>query len=196
MLCEKEMVQKRCFYEYSARIPFIVRIPDRSRAGSTVAAPVSLIDLLPTFCDLAGVNDRAPCDGESIAPLLEGDRGENRVIFSEMHSEAVAAPCFMVRRGAHKYIHIHGHDEQLFDLSQDPGEWHNIAKDPSAAPIRDALRQLILDRFDPDAIADDVLQSLYRRRVIKASMASSGTSWAHTPVFDPKRNAVSQYYPQ
>ncbi|MDQ3930890.1 MAG: sulfatase-like hydrolase/transferase, partial [Chloroflexota bacterium] len=55
MLAERRMVQKRCFYEWSARIPLIVSFPDGSYSGRKVAAPVSLIDLLPTLLDVAGV---------------------------------------------------------------------------------------------------------------------------------------------
>ena len=33
MLCEKEMVQKRCFYEWSCRVPLLVRFPDQWQAG-------------------------------------------------------------------------------------------------------------------------------------------------------------------
>ena len=54
MLCEKEMVQKRNFYEWSCRVPLLMRFPDGWKAGTTFATPVSLLDLLPTFCQLAG----------------------------------------------------------------------------------------------------------------------------------------------
>ena len=47
--------------------------------------------------------------------------------------------------------YVHGHDTRLFDLAADPGEWKDLAAqrhDASCAP-------LILERFDPDAIAAD-----------------------------------------
>jgi choline-sulfatase len=49
MLCEKEMVQKRCFYEWSCRVPLIARFPDGWQAGTACDTPVSLIDLWPNF---------------------------------------------------------------------------------------------------------------------------------------------------
>ena len=80
MLCEREMVQKRCFYEWSCRVPLIVRHPDGWRAGTTIPHPVSLIDLLPTFCDLAGVEDRLPHDGRSlVSPTAVQRRGPRRL---------------------------------------------------------------------------------------------------------------------
>jgi hypothetical protein len=58
------MVQKRCFYEWSTRIPLIINFPDRRYGGQQVAAPVSLLDLPPTLLDLAGVPlvERLPMD--------------------------------------------------------------------------------------------------------------------------------------
>lgn len=192
MLCEREMVQKRTFYEWSARVPFLVRFPDGSHAGKRITQPVSLIDLLPTMCELAGVDDQLFCDGTSVLPLLDDDT-EPRVVFSEMHSEAVARPCFMVRRGSHKYVYIHGHDEQLFDLSADPDEWNDLSDDPASANLKAELKQLILDRFGPDAIAADVLVGLRRRRTVKDAMGRNRTDWDHYPRFDARRNAMAQY---
>ena len=74
MLCEKEMVQKRCFYEWSCRVPLIVRFPDQWQAGTTIETPTSLIDLLPTFCELAGAEASLPHDGTSLLPIIEGQQ--------------------------------------------------------------------------------------------------------------------------
>ncbi len=106
MLCEKEMVQKRCFYEWSCRVPLIVRFPDRWKAGEKFATPVSLLDLLPTFCDLARVDDLLPHDGRSLMSLLQTDEPE-RVVVSQAH-EAVGMPCIMARQGRFKFNYFHG----------------------------------------------------------------------------------------
>ncbi len=193
MLCEKEMVQKRTFYEWSSRVPFIVRSPDRHRAGATVEQPVSLVDLLPTLCDVAGVKDRLPCNGESLTGLIDGTETGDREVFSEFLVEAMGIPCFMVRKGTYKYTYIHGYEGQLFDLDTDPGEWHNLAGDPEHKEIEAGLKSRILDTFDPDAIADRVLESLYRRQVVKQAMEINDTSWDHTPTFDARKNALAQY---
>jgi choline-sulfatase len=179
MLAERGMVQKRCFYEWSARVPLILRYPDRRHAGSAVAEPVSLLDLAPTILDLAGCGERLPMDGGS---LLE-PRG---VVFSEYHVEKVRAPCFMVRRGRWKYVYIHGHGEQLFDLAEDPGEWHDLAPHPQA----EELRALILDRFDPDAIARSGAASVARRELIARAMAQTTTRWDYSPTFDATKQYV------
>ena len=193
MLCEKEMVQKRTFYEPSCRVPLICRFPDGRGAGAQCDEPVSLIDLLPTLCHLAGAPDVLPCDGASLMGLVNGCDTAPRVVFSEMHSEAMGAPCFMVRSDCHKYVYVHGHDSQLFDLDTDPGEWHNLAGDPDYGDVASELEARILERFDPDSIAADVVASLHRRALIKQAMASNGTRWDYFPAFDARKHTLDQY---
>jgi choline-sulfatase len=157
-----------------------------------VPEPVSLIDLLPTLLDLAGVppEQRLPVDGRSLVGLLEGSDGIERPVLSEYHLEKVKAPCFMVRKGRYKYIYIHGHGSQLFDLEADPGEWHNLAGQPGVQELEAALRGLILGRFDPDKIEVDGAASVARRLVIKAAMERNDTHWDYQPYFDATRQYV------
>jgi choline-sulfatase len=177
MLAERAMVQKRCFYEWSARIPLIVRHPDR-RTG-VVDTPVSLLDVAPTILAAACADERLPMDG---VDLFE-PRG---VVFSEYHVEKVRAPCFMVRQGRWKYVYIHGHGDQLFDLESDPGEWANLAGERDTAE----LRQAILAHFDPDAIACHGVESVARRDVIARAMAMTSTRWDYSPPFDATKQYV------
>ena len=192
MLAEKRMVQKRCFYEWSSRVPLIVQFPDGSSAGRTVRQPVSLLDLLPTLLDLAGVPEeqRLPVDGMSIAGLLDGTDAHQRAVLSEYHVEKVKAPCFMVCQGSHKYIYIHGHASQLFDLDSDPGEWHNLAGQPRLRELEEQLRAMILERFDPERLAADGAASVRRRELVKAAMERNDTHWDYSPVFDATRQYV------
>jgi len=179
MLAERAMVQKRCFYEWSARIPLLIRYPDGRGAGTAVDTPVSLLDLAPTILDLAGAGDRLPMDGGS---LLE----PSGVVFSEYHVEKVRAPCFMVRKGSWKYVYIHEHGEQLFDLEHDPGEWTNLA----GRHDTEEYRATILERFDPDAIAAHGVESVRRRELIARAMALTATRWDYSPPFDATKQYV------
>jgi choline-sulfatase len=193
MLCEKGMVQKRTFYEWSARTPLILRFPDQSYSGKKIDVPVSLIDILPTFLDIARVEKRLPYDGKSLMGLVDGSDKSERVAFAEIHSEGIHGACFMIRYGNFKYIYVHGHDEQLFDLETDPGEWNNLTDDPDYDDLKEGLRKRILQQFDPDAISAEVEASLLRRQLVREAMKLNDTSWDNSPQFDGRRDALSQY---
>jgi choline-sulfatase len=191
MLCEKEMVQKRCLYEPSCRVPFIVSFPDGWKGGTITQMPVSLIDLLPTFCEIAGEDASLPHDGESLMGLLENEP-EDRIVFAQAH-EAVGVPCLMARQGEYKYTYIHGSEDQLFDIQTDPGEWTNLIGNDDQNAIAAGLRGKILERFDPDRMASENLESLYRRAYIHKGMTENGTYWDHFPDFNARRGALDQY---
>ena len=191
MLCEREMVQKRCFYEWSCRVPLIMRFPDGWRAGSTVATPVSLVDLLPTFAELGGNDDLLAHDGDSLLAIIDGG-GSDRCVFAQAH-EAVGMPCIMMREGRFKYNYIHGYESQLFDLSADPGEWDNLVADPRHTEVAIRMEQRILERFDPARMERENLESLYRRQLIGKVMNERGQTWCHFPDYDYRQGAMAQY---
>jgi arylsulfatase A len=65
---------KGTLWEGGIRLPGIVRWPGHIPPGSIIDTPIGGLDLLPTFCAIAGIatpTDRA-LDGENIAPILEG----------------------------------------------------------------------------------------------------------------------------
>lgn len=184
MLGARGMIQKRCFYEQSARVPMILRLPDGRGAGVKVKEPVSLVDILPTCTELAGFPDEltAPYDGVSLLKYIDDrdDSIEERIVFSESHSDGVWAPCFMARSNRYKYIYIHGHDSQLFDMESDPDEMNNLVGSPEFADIEANLRAAVLSRFDPDAIEEDVQANVKRRLIIEAAMKLNETAWDYT----------------
>lgn len=199
MLGEKGMVQKRTFYEWSSRVPLIVRFPGGERAGERCRIPVSLIDLFPTLLRAAGIpREEVPAgDGESLHSVLDGSvhGAGGRCVFSEYHSQGVHAPCFMIRRSNYKYILVHGHGSQLFDLEEDPGEWHNLSGNPAHAAVEEDLRSLILNRFDPVRIDLEAAESIRKRNVVKAAMEKTGTLWYADPDFDARKKSMAQYVP-
>jgi len=193
MLGERRMIQKRSFYEYSARIPWIMSYPPLWKGGITVKEPVSIVDVMPTILEFAGVEKEKvlPIDGKSVIPLVEGERDEERTVFSEIHAGGTTMTCFMVRQGDFKYIHTTGYVPQLYNLAEDPKEWHNLAGNPEYQEIENKLHNLIMANFNPDHIERDVEESLARRRVIKEAMEKTGLpKWDYQPFFD----ATKQYW--
>lgn len=59
MHLEHRHVEKMTHYEGSARVPLIIAGPGVPAAGRTETSLVSLLDIFPTFVDLAGVDPAA-----------------------------------------------------------------------------------------------------------------------------------------
>ena len=171
MLGHRGMIQKRCLYERSVRVPLIFNAPGRFRAGRMLDAAVSLVDLLPTLADLVGVEPPEGLPGQSLLSTLESDKEDGkdmpeRTIFSEYHGEGVHAPCFMAVRGPYKLIYVHGHEEKLYHLPSDPDEYNDLSGDPTHAAAAAELKAAIRSHFDPDRIAASALASQKNRRYI------------------------------
>jgi arylsulfatase A-like enzyme len=126
-------------YEELIRVPLVIAWPGRIRSTRSDAL-VSLIDLLPTLCDLALVRAPGGVDGLSLRPLLEptaSPRGKwaRDMVFGEYYGkQAWRVPIRMVRTARWKYVRYAAYGEELYDLEADPGELRNLARGPSAPP--------------------------------------------------------------
>ena len=198
MLGERGLFYKMNFFEESARVPLIIHNPGRFDPRR-VAENVSLVDLLPTFLDLAGGGHAADQDGHSLAPLMAGkcdDWGDT--VLGEYTAEGAIAPIFMARRGPYKYIACEADPPQLYHLSIDPHERVNLAGDGAHAEAEQALATLVAETWDSDALTAQVIDSQDRRRMIfDALMTGNRSLWDYrTPRDDSKdyiRNTVALY---
>jgi arylsulfatase A-like enzyme len=84
--------EQAIFSPWRSHIPMIVVWPARIAAGQRFSQPVSMIDMLPTIVDLAGLPEPEIRQGQSLAPLLLGQEGwEPRpVIFDEFYGSATS----------------------------------------------------------------------------------------------------------
>ena len=157
--------QKQCFYESSVRVPMILRTP-HGAAGECSDANVSLVDVLPTLLDLAGLKIPSGLPGTSLAHSRTGAGDADRVVFSEYHAQGMLEGGFMIRRGPWKYNYYVGHEPQLFDLREDPEEFTDLAADPRHAAVRADLHRELLAIADPERVSDRALrdQQLRNRR--------------------------------
>jgi choline-sulfatase len=113
---------------------------------------------------------------------MRGDAQPDRTVLSEYHVEKVRAPCPMVRRGSWKYVLVHGHDEQLFDLDCDPDEQENlIDQEPATVP---EFRAIVLEQFERDKIARAGAESVRRRELVARATAMTPVRWDYEPRFD------------
>ena len=188
MLGERGMVQKRCFYEWSSRIPLIIRFPDGKYRGQVITSPCSMLDIGETMIELAGAKhpDAPETDAVSLMRYLE-DKTFSRDIFCEYHGEGVMLPCFMVRRGDYKYTYIHQHEEQLFNVIADPDERKNLSAHAEYVELENRMRYAVLARFSPEQVLNYLELSRKRRAIVRAANKARGVSWDYSPVFPDSR---------
>lgn len=125
---------KRECYEGGIRIPFIAWWPNHIASGETCDQPFAFYDLLPTFCDLAGVknyqrrygkaNDPNYFDGISIAPTLLGQPDRQRQ-HDYLYWEFTETDQIAVRQGDWKLIVIKG-VPHLYNLATDIHEDNDV----------------------------------------------------------------------
>ncbi len=192
MLGERGLWYKMTFWEWSARVPLIVWGPQRFQPRR-VAAPVSLVDLLPTLFELGGGETASLAsytDGHSLVPLLTTDHEWDHNVVSEYLAEGAVAPCLMIRHGTFKYIWSQPDPEQLYDLATDPHELHNLAGDPRFEPMRHHMTAAATAHWDSAALREQIVDSQRRRRLIANAMTTGQrTAWD----FQPHRDATNQY---
>ena len=134
MLGERGLWFKMCFYDGSVRVPLMIAA--RGIEACRIDAPASNLDILPTLCELAGIElgGIAPwTDGQSLLPVLAGSERSAPVLM-EYAAEGSYAPMVAIRRGRYKFVHCEIDPPQLFDLESDPLELTNLAVDPATGP--------------------------------------------------------------
>jgi choline-sulfatase len=193
MLGERGLWYKMTFFEGSARVPLIVHAPDRV-APHRVRESVSLVDVLPTLLDLAGLAPMpTPIDGRSLLPHLEGRPGHDEAL-GEYLAEGALAPIVMIRRGRYKFIHSRPDPDQLYDLSSDPDETVNLARDASFDEIVRELRNEVAERWDLAALSRAIVESQRCRRLVDAALSTGRrTAWDHQPIHDASRQYVRSH---
>jgi len=133
---------KHSFYEGGLRVPFIIAGPGIP-ANSHSDEPITGLDLLPTFAELAGIDGApaGPLDGESFASLLDAsdetvfERQDPTLIF---HQAGRRPGRSAVREGEYKLVKhwtksstIDGerlpYTLELYDLDNDLGEQNDLS---------------------------------------------------------------------
>lgn len=138
---------KLSYLEGGIRVPYLVRWPARIPAGTVHSAPVSSLDLFPTFAAAAGVQllpDRAYDGIDLLSQLATAQRVRPPLFWRSM-------PMGAVREGSWKYVRELDGTEFLYDLATDPRELFNQATTQTAvlARLRQEHRKWEADKVAP-----------------------------------------------
>ncbi len=140
-LASHRLVTKQvAFYEQLMRVPFVVAGPGIDAQRKPIDTPlVSLLDLLPTCADLAGIPIPDGKPGLSLKPWLRGETQTDwrQYVVGEWLTEwgHTINPGRMLRGERFKYACYRGGrhgelQEELYDLDADPWETRTLHTDP------------------------------------------------------------------
>ena len=118
---------KRDLYEGGIRVPMLARWPGNIKAGAVSNHPSAFWDFLPTACEVAGVPLPTGIDGLSYLPTLlgKGTQSQHPYLYWEFHEQGRKQA---VRQGNYKLVYLLKDNRmELYDLSRDPAEQHDIA---------------------------------------------------------------------
>lgn len=135
---------KTDLHDGGLRVPMVVRWPAAIPGGQTSDAFGHTNDLLPTFCDAAGIElpGELAIDGLSLLPHMRGERPPSdearRTVFWQLdlykqiqrhYSKPKPFATEVAKRGKWKLLALGGKPVELFDVESDPNEQRNVIDD-------------------------------------------------------------------
>ncbi len=154
-LGEKEHWQKFTVWRAATRVPLIIRVPAGApglprgtAAGTRCSAPVNLLSLFPTLTELCGLPGKDDNSGPSLVPLLRNATAPwPHVSLTWGHRPGTIG----LSASGWRYLRYPDGGEELYDIRNDPYEWHNLAGEAVHADTLAALRARAPGRFAPFA---------------------------------------------
>lgn len=163
-LGEKFYLHKDSLWEESCRVPLIVKGPGLAN-GRECTVPVSLVDLYPTFNELAGLEPEPnvsrggpPLDGHSLVSLLREPDGSTwtgpEFVVTAVHglqNLSLGEPGraenqhYSFRTASFRYLRLSDGSEELYDHRTDPGEWTNLIRRQGYGGVLENFRKNYAD---------------------------------------------------
>ncbi len=120
----KDITGKNSLWRESTAVPLIFAGPGIAPADSTCKEAVELLDIYPTLVELAGLPPNHNLEGESLLSLLvnpELSRSKPALCTHGPGNHAIITEEW-------RYIRYADGSDELYDLVDDPHEWHNLAQ--------------------------------------------------------------------
>ncbi len=151
-LGEHDFWAKVSLRDESAGVPLIIAVPGKQPA--VCHSFVELLDLYPTVSKLCGLEPPAHLQGKDISALLDDPRAEVR---EAAFSVAPSRKGFLLREDRWAYIQYNEDASggmELFDMREDPQQFHNLADSPehqsTVKRMRKALAAKLAEVRDND----------------------------------------------
>lgn len=143
---EKQHFEKFALWEKTTHVPLIFVAPDQIKPGIVIDTPVDLTAIFPTLVELAGIENYRPrrfsilddLDGKSLMPLFSNPNADfPPALMTYMKGNHA------IRKDNWRYIQYQDGSKELYDLSEDPNEWNNLADDERFQEVIEELRTYI-----------------------------------------------------
>ncbi|CAM4292044.1 sulfatase-like hydrolase/transferase [Zobellia nedashkovskayae] len=157
------LMGKQNLYEHTWRVPMIINGPGLP-SGKRTKGNVYLLDVLPTLCDLAGIEIPETVEGTSFRPVLEGEKETVRDVMYGVYCGGTKPGMRTVKKGDWKLIKYDVMDgavreTQLFNLAENPNEYlkehkkesemlTNLAENPKYADKLAEMEALLLTEME------------------------------------------------
>ncbi len=132
----------RSLYNAVVRVPLVMRVP--GVAARVVDAPVSLVDVMPTLLDLAGVEGPPGMNGRTLGPALRGGALPPRSLLVELpHDHQIKRDMAAAIRPPYKVIWDRIANAWSLYRLDDAGDEHDLAGEMALREQQRVLLELI-----------------------------------------------------
>ena len=115
---------KGSLYEGGIRVPFAMQWPRKIPSDQVFDAPVISLDIFATVAEYAGTKPVNALDGVNIVPYLLGQ--EQGVPHENLFWRIFDSDSYAVRSGDMKLVNMNGIQDELYNLTEDIGEKHEM----------------------------------------------------------------------
>lgn len=136
-LGEKLHWRKFSLWEEATRAPLIFVAPGVTKSGGVCRQPVDFMSIYPTLADVCGLSIPKHVEGPSLRPLLENPA----TVWPHVALTTWGFQNHAIRTDRWRYIRYADGSEELYDHSNDPQEWTNLASKSEHAELKSQLAQ-------------------------------------------------------
>lgn len=152
-LGEKERWTKYSLWERATRVNLVWVAPGVTKAGSTSARPVNLLDIYPTLASLTGcAPPENQLEGNDLTVLMRDPKAE----WEKTSLTVFGYKNYGLRSDRYRYITYADGTEELYDHDKDRWEWQNLADNPEYAEVKKAMRKRLPTHHEPDGVTYDL----------------------------------------